>query len=216
MRYQRGWIGDRARFRLGEKGRQTGFTYMEAYRATSRRLSGKRRCDYWLSSADLDTARLFIEYCDHWCEFNRTVIDRFPVELFDEETQSPLALAERIVFKETGCKITAVSSNPRAIRGKHGDVTLDESAHHDDERSMWAAAGAVKQWGGELAVMSTHNGMGTLFNRLCKDAALSPLQPPDRNTPTDRSWTNAGPRPCSRKSSSRSTCASRRAARWPG
>ncbi|MGH7973455.1 MAG: terminase large subunit domain-containing protein, partial [Limisphaerales bacterium] len=69
----------------------------------------------------------------------------------------------------TGSSIYALSSNPDAIVGKTGHVKLDEFALHKDQRTLYAVAKPVIQWGGTLSIISTHRGIGTVFNELIRD-----------------------------------------------
>jgi phage FluMu gp28-like protein len=59
-----------------------------------------------------------------------------------------------------------LSSNPDAIVGKTGHVKLDEFALHKDQRTLYAVAKPVTQWGGTLSIISTHRGPGTIFNQI--------------------------------------------------
>jgi phage FluMu gp28-like protein len=78
------------------------------------------------------------------------------------------ALAQVLSFA-TRASVYALSSNPDAIVGKTGHVKLDEFALHKDQRTLYAVAKPVIQWGGTLSVISTHRGIGTVFNDLITD-----------------------------------------------
>lgn len=69
-----------------------------------------------------------------------------------------------------GCRINALSSSPKAFRSKGGKVILDEFAWHDDPKAMWAAARPVITWGFPLRILSTHNGVNSLFNQFIRRA----------------------------------------------
>jgi len=69
----------------------------------------------------------------------------------------------------SGASIYALSSNPDAIVGKTGHVKLDEFALHKDQRTLYTVAKPVIQWGGTLSVISTHRGIGTVFNEIITD-----------------------------------------------
>jgi phage FluMu gp28-like protein len=78
------------------------------------------------------------------------------------------ALVDEIRFA-SGHKIQALTSNPEAMRGEGGDVIIDEAAHHHDLAALLKAAAAVGDWGGNLTVISTHNGRENPFNALCEE-----------------------------------------------
>ena len=69
-----------------------------------------------------------------------------------------------------GRRIHALSSNPRALRGRGGKLVVDEYAHHDQSDELWRAAQAVVPWGHSIRVLSTHNGKGCRFYRMVQDA----------------------------------------------
>ena len=67
-----------------------------------------------------------------------------------------------------GRRIYSLSSNPNALAGKRGHVILDEFALHKDQRTLYRVAKPVTQWGGQLEIISTHRGAGTVFNELIR------------------------------------------------
>src|SRR4051812_27889695 len=72
--YQLAWITDDAPLAIGEKARRIGWTYASAYRAVKRRLHLKT--DLFYSSADLTTAREFVEDCQRWARaFDEVEVD---------------------------------------------------------------------------------------------------------------------------------------------
>jgi phage FluMu gp28-like protein len=54
-------------------------------------------------------------------------------------------------------------------RGYSGNVILDEFAYHADPQAVWDGAAAVAMHGYKMRVMSTPNGVGNLFHKLCTD-----------------------------------------------
>lgn len=158
---------------MAEKGRQLGFTWIEAFWSVVRRL--ETRIDHWFVSADELQARQFIADCREWADKLNKVANAL-----GEPEWIPLdnntATVGRLIFPN-GAKITALSSSPKAIRGKRGDVTLDEFGFHEFPEEMWKAAQACKRWGdgskpGHLHVVSTHNGPASFFKQIV-DAAKS-------------------------------------------
>ena len=69
-----------------------------------------------------------------------------------------------------GKRIHALSSNPRALRGRGGKLVIDEFAHHANGDELWRAAQAVGVWGHSIRVLSTHNGKSCRFYRMVTDA----------------------------------------------
>lgn len=162
--YQEAWRRDESRLKLLEKSRRIGATYAEANDATMSRKSERRRTDYWFSSADESAAYEFAEYCRFWDRISDAVADRFVEQIEDPKT-GRTAPAFCLRFP-SGARITAMTSNPRRFRSKGGDVALDEFGHHDQPEEMWDAAYPVITWGDSLRILSTHNGVGSFFERL--------------------------------------------------
>jgi phage FluMu gp28-like protein len=168
---QQAWIVDETRTAIAEKSRRIGFTYAEAYRSVERRI--KLGTDHIFASRTKATAGEFLEYC-------RLFADVFGV-VAEDMGEQPIARdgdvkAHTIRFrhpkdpKRPGGRIMALSSNPDAFRGYGGDVTLDEFAFHKKQRLVLKAANAsAKIWGHTVRIISTHNGEGTLFNRLIQE-----------------------------------------------
>ena len=69
----------------------------------------------------------------------------------------------------SGFKIVALPSVPRALRGKQGLVIIDEAAFHKDLAEVLKAAVALLMWGGQVVVVSTHDGSANPFNLLLDD-----------------------------------------------
>src|SRR5260370_2456828 len=65
-----------------------------------------------------------------------------------------------------GRRIYCLSSTLNALAGKRGHVKLDEFALHKDQRLLYKVAKPVTMWGGQLSIISTHRGIGTLFNEI--------------------------------------------------
>jgi hypothetical protein len=84
--------------------------------------------------------------------------------LFDRATNS----SAYVIEFANGRRIYSLSSNPNALAGKRGHVTLDEFALHPDQRLLYRTAKPVTMWGGQLSIISTHRGVNTLFNQIIR------------------------------------------------
>jgi phage FluMu gp28-like protein len=184
--YQAALIDDRSKHVLIEKGRRTGFTYALSYKAVEdcvEQCEKKRpKTDWWISSADETAVKEFIEYVAFWLHeaFNKVAASIGEEKLRVEDRD----IQVQVVRFPNGAKITALSSNPKALRSKGGNVVLDEFAFHEHAREMWAAAPPVTRWGGQFICLSTHNGDGTIFHGQCRRAEAEQ----DRRLPADRFW----------------------------
>lgn len=69
----------------------------------------------------------------------------------------------------SGLRITALPSVPRALRGKQGIVIIDEAAFHSKVTEVIKSAMALLIWGGQVVVISTHDGVSNAFNLLLEE-----------------------------------------------
>lgn len=163
--YQARWIADTATLKIVEKSRQIGFSYATAYSAV-RRVAGKgNRLDVWVSSRDDTQAKLFLDDCKNWAKILQIAATDLGEVVFDRENE----FTAYVLKFASGLCIYSLSSNPNALAGKRGHVILDEFALHKDQRLLYRIAKPVTTWGGQLEVISTHRGSGTVFNEIIRD-----------------------------------------------
>jgi phage FluMu gp28-like protein len=84
-------------------------------------------------------------------------------EVFKDGDEDKSVLTFSIKFA-SGNRITALSSAPRNLRSKQGKVILDEAAFHSDLKELLKAAFALTIWGGQIEIISTHDGIDNEFN----------------------------------------------------
>ena len=164
--YQIAWCRDTARLRICQKSRQIGLSYADSYDSVLKAAVAPGR-DVWVMSRDETQAKQYIRYCKRWSSVLQHAAKDFG-ELIFEPGEGKAAKVQVLSFA-TGSSIYALSSNPDAIVGKTGHVKLDEFALHKDQRTLYAVAKPVIQWGGSLSVISTHRGAGTVFNEIVVD-----------------------------------------------
>jgi phage FluMu gp28-like protein len=163
---QADWIRDESPLLIIEKGRQLGFSYTHAYKIT-RRAAKKGALDEWVMSRDEIQAKQFILYCKRWAKVLSYAATDHGEQVLS--TADGKAIKVQVLTFASGATIYALSSNPDAIVGKTGHVTLDEFAVHKAQRELYKLAKPVTQWGGTMAVISTHRGVGTVFNQIIRD-----------------------------------------------
>lgn len=165
--YQKAWLNDRSRYKIWEKSRRIGATYVQALEDVLDCLKHKELA-IWFSSADDSAAKEYILYCAHWAKIANAAASAISQEIIDERDS---IAAYSLAFKN-GARINAMSSNPKAFRSKGGKVVLDEFAWHRDQDALWTAARPVITWGYDVRILSTHNGKNSLFYRFLKDPKL--------------------------------------------
>lgn len=171
--YQKAWMEDDAIVKIAEKSRRTGLTFAEALDdVLSAAAPANAQNTYYLGS-DKEMAKEFIDACAFWAQKLNMVMGEVEEGIFEEKdpdgTKRSINTFE-IKFPSTGKKIVALSSNPRNLRGRQGNVVIDEAAFHDKLDEVLKAAMALTMWGGRVRIISTHNGVDNLFNTLITQA----------------------------------------------
>lgn len=179
--YQRAWIADDSRFKIGMFARQTGKTFSTGGECSDDCFKGwaEDRRARWviLSRGERQAAEMMTEVIKPFTKalyevYNTIVKGGEPV--FEEnEFRAPQEKGPDAVYKAlevafpNGSRITALPANPDTARGFSANVILDEFAFHAKSREIWAALFPVISKGRQkLRVISTPNGKGNKFYEL--------------------------------------------------
>ncbi|MDO8776598.1 MAG: hypothetical protein Q7K57_49370 [Burkholderiaceae bacterium] len=169
MDYQGRWVTDKSQVKVDEKSRRIGLSWAEAEDSVECAAAASGM-DVWYIGYTKDMAIEFILDCAQWAAhmqgFAADIESGEEIFIEGEERQSVLKFS--ITFA-SGHRITALSSAPRNLRGKQGRVIIDEAAFHNDLAGLIKAAMALLIWGGEVHIISTHNGDDNPFNLLIQD-----------------------------------------------
>lgn len=161
--YQRRWVGNDSRFKIGMFARQTGKTFTTCFEVASdcqlAELAGGRERWVILSRGERQAKEAIEEGVKRHCQALGALVKA--VES-DWKTSGASYRALEIEFSH-GSKITALPANPDTARGFSANVFLDEFAFHQDSRKIWTALFPVISAGHKLRVVSTPNGKGNKF-----------------------------------------------------
>src|SRR5437899_3338578 len=163
--YQLRWVRDNSPLKIMEKSRQIGISFATAYSAVKRVGAVDARLEVWVSSRDEVQARLFLEDCEYWAKELQLIAQARGEKVFDSDK----GFSAYVLRFQNGRCIYSLSSNPNALAGKRGHVVLDEFALHPDQRLLYRIAKPVTTWGGQLEIISTHRGVGSVFNQIITD-----------------------------------------------
>lgn len=167
--YQQKWVADRAPVKVCEKSRRIGLTWGEAADSalTAAQADGQ---DTWYIGYNQDMAREFIETVGKWAKAFSLAAGEIEDagDVLENADREKGIQAFRITFA-SGRKVVALSSRPSNLRGKQGRVVLDEFAFHPEPDELLKAAMALLIWGGQVVIISTHNGEDNPFNQLIND-----------------------------------------------
>lgn len=149
-----------------EKSRRIGLTWgvaaFAALKAASSVEAGGQ--NVWYMGYDKDMTLEFIEVCAMWARaFGLVAGEIEEEEVLEADEKGVKAFSIRFA---SGFRITALPSVPRALRGKQGVVIIDEAAFHKNVNEVIKSAMALLIWGGQVVVISTHDGVSNPFNVL--------------------------------------------------
>lgn len=156
-----------------EKSRRVGLTWgvgsFATLKASSAVDAGGQ--NVWYMGYDKDMTLEFIEVCSMWARaFNLIAGDVQEEEvLYTDDNGKEQGIKAFSIRFASGFRITALPSVPRALRGKQGIVIIDEAAFHKDVEEVLKSAMALLIWGGQVIVISTHDGISNAFNKLLDD-----------------------------------------------
>ncbi|CCN69772.1 terminase large subunit domain-containing protein [Vibrio nigripulchritudo] len=167
--YQKRWIADDSVLKIAEKSRRTGLTFAEA--ADSALTAGTAKneggSNVFYVGSNKEMAREFIDAVALWAKMFDKAAGEIQEEVLNDEDKDILTF---VVYFGSGFKVQALSSNPSNLRGMQGTVIIDEAAFHDRLAEVLKAALALTMWGAKVRLISTHNGVGNLFNQLIQDS----------------------------------------------
>ena len=159
--YQRVWVEDAARFKIGLWSRQTGKSFSTACEAVLHcqlhpgalwvvLSAGERQAIEWMRKAR------------QWAE-----AVRLAVEAYDELRQGQALMTRAEIAFANKSRILAIPANPDTARGYSANLVLDEFAIHEKPWDIWAAIypSITNPLNGRklLRVVSTPKGMGNKF-----------------------------------------------------
>ena len=179
--YQRAWIADDSRFKIGMFSRQTGKTFSTGGECSDDcfRAWAEDRRTRWviLSRGERQAAEMMTEVIKPFTkalyEVYNTIVKGGEPQFEENEFRAPQEKGPDAVYKAlevafpNGSRITALPANPDTARGFSANVILDEFAFHAKSREIWAALFPVISKGKQkLRVISTPNGKGNKFYEL--------------------------------------------------
>ena len=183
--YQSAWLRDEAGIAVMLKSRRIGISWAEAFAAVRHigRREGPGNVYYQSYAKDMTSG--FIADCAEWAELVQGVASVVDAEVFEEGHRKVWTYR---IQATTAKEIVAMTSAPRAFRsrGRPRDrAIIDEAAFVDDLGEVLKAARAFRVWGGQVRIISTHNGESSEFARLCQ-AIREGTQPGSLHTVTFR------------------------------
>lgn len=166
--YQKAWLEDDSRFKIGMFARQTGKTFTTtleiALDMALAELEGRRTRWVILSRGERQAREAMEEGVKLHLRAMNAAFDALETDFRLEDRTTIRALE---VSMKNGSRVTALPANPDTARGFSANVFLDEFAFHKDSHAIWKALFPVISKNGlKLRITSTPNGKENKFYEL--------------------------------------------------
>jgi phage FluMu gp28-like protein len=170
--YQQRWVADRSALKVAEKTRRCGLTWAEASdNALDAARAGGSSTYYICPNQDM--GREYIDAVAMWARAYDLAASAIAEGVYDDGPDAPsdrrYIKTFEVRFPATGLRVTALTSRPSNLRGKQGNIVIDEAAFHQDLAELLKAALAMIMWGNSVRVISTHNGAANAFAELIEE-----------------------------------------------
>jgi phage FluMu gp28-like protein len=158
--YQRRWVQDKSRFKIGMMSRQSGKSFATSLEAVDDSIERKTTWIY-LSRGERQSRELANTVTTHLAAYRQaaeSLEDYFLAEDGSRHTQLEKVLPN-------GSRHIFLPANPDTARGYSGNVLLDEFGFHRDSRAIWQALYPIitRRPDYKLRVISTPNGLNNKF-----------------------------------------------------
>lgn len=160
--FQKAWLADHARFKIGNMSRQIGKSFMVALEVVDDAMATGD--DWVLLSAGERQSKELMEKVQMHCKAYMIAASDIQVSTFDGKDDNKYTMLTITLFN--GARIIGLPANADTARGFSANVVLDEFAFHKDSDKIWKALFPTISRGYKIRVVSTPHGMGNRFHRL--------------------------------------------------
>ena len=160
--FQRDWMQDRSRFKIGNMSRQIGKSFVVALEVVDDAMMTGQ--DWVLLSAGERQSKELMEKVHMHCKAYMTAAADIEKDTFAGSDNNKYTMLTIRLFN--GARIIGLPANPDTARGFSANVVLDEFAFHKDSEKIWKALFPTISRGYKIRVISTPQGVGNRFHRL--------------------------------------------------
>ena len=161
--YQKNWVKDKSRFKIGVITRQGGKSFGTSLEAV---LDCYERKTKWvfLSAGERQSKELMATAAMHARAIGLAV-QEIEGEFHAEDKGRTVYKQLEIIFPN-GSRIIGLPANPDTARGHSAHILLDEFAFHKDSRAIWKALFPTVTRGYKIRIISTFKGKSNKFYEL--------------------------------------------------
>lgn len=159
--YQRNWVRDKSRFKIGVITRQGGKSFGTSLEAVDDCLEHKTMWVF-LSAGERQSKELMVKAAMHARAADAAV----------REIESEFLAPDKTKYKQleitfsNGSRIVGLPANPDTARGWSANILLDEFSAHKDSRDIWKALFPTVTRGYKIRIIATFKGKANKFYEL--------------------------------------------------
>jgi phage FluMu gp28-like protein len=160
--YQKRWVNDRSRFKIGKWSRQAGKSFATSLEAVLDCYENPGTTWVFLSAGERQSKELMRTAAIHARAIAKALSDiEERRDTFKSEDGTEYKQLE-IIFAN-GSRIIGLPANPSTARGHSAHILLDEFAFHKDSREIWKALFFTITRGYKIRIISTPQGKKNRF-----------------------------------------------------
>lgn len=161
--YQRRWVNDKSRFKIGVITRQGGKSFGTSLEAVDDCYANHRAKWVFLSAGERQSKELMLTAANHARAYGMAI--REIEGEFRAENDEKFKQLE-ILIPKTDSRIIGLPANPNTARGHSAHLLLDEFAFHRHSRNIWKALFPTVTRGYKIRIISTFQGKSNKFYEL--------------------------------------------------
>jgi len=163
--FQSRWMADHSRFKIGLMSRQIGKSFTVALEVVDDAM--ETGDDWVLLSAGERQSKELMQKVQMHCRAYMIAASEIQIDTFDGSDKDKTKYTMLTIVLPNGARIIGLPANPDTARGFSANVVLDEFAFHKDSDKIWAALYPTISRGYKIRIVSTPQGLGNRFHRLC-------------------------------------------------
>jgi len=159
--YQRNWVLDKSRFKIGVLTRQGGKSFEAALESVD---DGMEHKTMWviLSAGERQSKEVIAKCAMHARSYGMAIKELESDFIVDKDTK----YKQLEIVLQDGTRIIGLPANPDTARGWSANIILDEFALHKNGREIWKALFPTVTRGYKIRVISTFKGKTNKFYEL--------------------------------------------------
>lgn len=163
--YQRNWVQDKSRFKIGVITRQGGKSFGTSLEAVLDCLEHKTKWVF-LSAGERQSKELMATAAMHARAAGKIIQEIETDYVVDGKGKDKTVYKQLEIIFPNGSRILGLPANPDTARGHSANILLDEFAFHKDSRAIWKALFPTVTRGYKIRIISTFKGKTNKFYEL--------------------------------------------------